>query len=192
MRDRTKPYEENEDSLAAIGIGAMIVFIALILVAAVASTIIIKTAEELQQRAEATGDDTRESISGKLEIISAFVNGNTGGNVDNVLVFAQVSSGSDSILTNQIRWVIVCDGGATAGVDSSLVSASTVTQIGGTALASTTLNAGDSIQFFIDTSAGNCAAAVNQHLELHIIVNGGGETYAQLEVNSITEGDPLV
>jgi len=192
MRDRTKPYEENEDSLAAIGIGAMIVFIALILVAAVASTIIIKTAEELQQRAEATGDDTRESISGKLEIISAFVNGNTGGNVDNVLVFAQVSSGSDSILTNQIRWVIVCDGGATAGVDSSLVSASTVTQIGGTALVSTTLNAGDSIQFFIDTSAGNCAAAVNQHLELHIIVNGGGETYAQLEVNSITEGDPLV
>ncbi len=192
MRDRTKPYEENEDSLAAIGIGAMIVFIALILVAAVASTIIIKTAEELQQRAEATGDDTRESISGKLEIISAFVNGNTGGNVDNILVFAQVSSGSDSILTNQIRWVIVCDGGATAGVDSSLVSASTVTQIGGTALVSTTLNAGDSIQFFIDTSAGNCAAAVNQHLELHIIVNGGGETYAQLEVNSITEGDPLV
>ena len=37
---------EDEGS---IGIGAMIVFIALILVAAVASTIIIKTAEELQQ-----------------------------------------------------------------------------------------------------------------------------------------------
>ena len=41
---------------AAIGIGAMIIFIALILVAAVASTIIIKTAEELQQRAEKTTD----------------------------------------------------------------------------------------------------------------------------------------
>ena len=35
------------DDRASIGIGAMIVFIALILVAAVASTIIIKTAEEL-------------------------------------------------------------------------------------------------------------------------------------------------
>ena len=53
------------DDRASIGIGAMIVFIALILVAAVASTIIIKTAEELQQRAEATGDDTRDEISGK-------------------------------------------------------------------------------------------------------------------------------
>ena len=37
---------DQEDS-GSIGIGAMIVFIALILVAAVASTIIIKTAEEL-------------------------------------------------------------------------------------------------------------------------------------------------
>ena len=44
---------DQEDS-GSIGIGAMIVFIALILVAAVASTIIIKTAEELQQNAEQT------------------------------------------------------------------------------------------------------------------------------------------
>ena len=65
-------YKKNDDG-ASIGIGAMIVFIALILVAAVASTIIIKTAEELQQRAEATGDDTRDEISGKLQIVMAYV-----------------------------------------------------------------------------------------------------------------------
>ena len=41
------PAARDRDS-GSIGIGAMIVFIALILVAAVASTIIIKTAEELQ------------------------------------------------------------------------------------------------------------------------------------------------
>ena len=54
----------------SIGIGAMIVFIALILVAAVASTIIIKTAEELQQNAENTSSDTRQQISGKVSILS--------------------------------------------------------------------------------------------------------------------------
>ena len=43
-------YREDREA-GSIGIGAMIVFIALILVAAVASTIIIKTAEELQQNA---------------------------------------------------------------------------------------------------------------------------------------------
>ena len=71
MNKRDTPY--MNDDRASIGIGAMIVFIALILVAAVASTIIIKTAEELQQRAEATGDDTRDEISGKVTIISAHI-----------------------------------------------------------------------------------------------------------------------
>ena len=60
---------EDEGS---IGIGAMIVFIALILVAAVASTIIIKTAEELQQNAENTSSDTRQ-ISGKVTISDVYV-----------------------------------------------------------------------------------------------------------------------
>ncbi|MGY8702695.1 MAG: hypothetical protein ACKVGY_00005, partial [Candidatus Poseidoniales archaeon] len=45
---------KTNDESGSIGIGAMIVFIALILVAAVASTVIIKTAEELQDRAEKT------------------------------------------------------------------------------------------------------------------------------------------
>ena len=49
MESEMNIHRRDEGS---IGIGAMIVFIALILVAAVASTIIIKTAEELQQNAE--------------------------------------------------------------------------------------------------------------------------------------------
>lgn len=61
------------DDDGSIGIGAMIVFIALILVAAVASTIIIKTAEELQQNAENTSSDTRKQISGKVSISDIYV-----------------------------------------------------------------------------------------------------------------------
>ena len=67
-------YQMTRDNESgSIGIGAMIVFIALILVAAVASTIIIKTAEELQQNAENTSDDTRKQISGKVSVVDVFV-----------------------------------------------------------------------------------------------------------------------
>ena len=55
---------------ASIGIGAMIVFIALILVAAVASTIIIKSVEELSQTVE---DSLGERDYSKIEARSVYV-----------------------------------------------------------------------------------------------------------------------
>jgi len=76
------------DEDGSIGIGAMIVFIALILVAAVASTIIIKTAEELQQNAENTSSDTRQQISGKVSISDVFVD-----TVANPLAFDHTTGG---------------------------------------------------------------------------------------------------
>ena len=65
--------ELKEDEIGSIGIGAMIVFIALILVAAVASAVIIQTGEKLQQNAQQTGSDTQQEISGKISVNSIFV-----------------------------------------------------------------------------------------------------------------------
>ena len=62
-----------ERESGSIGIGAMIVFIALILVAAVASTIIISTIEDLQQDNEDTSSDAINHIANKVVMDSAFV-----------------------------------------------------------------------------------------------------------------------
>ena len=107
MSEEYQTVERNREE-GSIGIGAMIVFIALILVAAVASTIIIKTAEELQQNAESTSDDTRKEISGKVNIIQIIVNGSSGNDIDSLIVPAKIASGSPDVQVQDIEWAIIC------------------------------------------------------------------------------------
>ena len=115
MSEYDQTVERNQEE-GSIGIGAMIVFIALILVAAVASTIIIKTAEELQQNAESTSDDTRKEISGKISIINMIVNGSDGTDINSVIVTAKVASGSTDVLVNNIDFMVTCGDTASFGI----------------------------------------------------------------------------
>lgn len=205
-----KTQHKNDDG-ASIGIGAMIVFIALILVAAVASTIIIKTAEELQQRAEATGDDTRDEISGKIQVVMAYVSqadAEPATAVNEVTLVVQMAAGSDSTLIADITWMIVCDDG-TAIVDLNTGNLDDGTNVFAETLDGTVFTTGDSVtagQTFtivIDTDddaddgAGNavvdgCQASVGDSMELRIIVDGGGETYSQLTFNAVDPGSLIV
>ena len=104
---RTDNRVQENDNWGAIGIGAMIVFISLILVAAVASAVIIQTAEKLQQNAQTAGDDTSDELSGKLTIMQGFVDNN-----DDYVLYVRLAAGSDSIAATSISWQLFCSPGA--------------------------------------------------------------------------------
>ena len=58
----------KEDDQAMIGIGTLIIFIAMVLIAAVASSVLINTSEELQSRAKTVGTQTIREVSAGVSI----------------------------------------------------------------------------------------------------------------------------
>ena len=102
MKHETK--NEQRDNVAAIGIGAMIVFIALILVAAVAAAVIIQTAEKLQQNAQTTGEDTTDMMASKITVKSVVIV-----NTNDLYVTFELAPGSDPVTATTIQWLITCD-----------------------------------------------------------------------------------
>ena len=94
---------ETRDNAAAIGIGAMIVFIALILVAAVAAAVIIQTAEKLQQNAQSAGDDTQEQMSTKVVLLSTVIWDNTAASETLFSTF-ELAAGSNPVVPSDVSY----------------------------------------------------------------------------------------
>jgi flagellin FlaB len=69
-KNRPEKKTLYDDDKAEIGIGTLIVFIAMVLVAAVAASVIMQTAENLQQRAYAVGKQTIRDVSSGVRVIS--------------------------------------------------------------------------------------------------------------------------
>ena len=184
----------RNDERGSIGIGAMIVFIALILVAAVASTVIIKTAEELQDRAEKTGDDTRDQISGKLIVTDVYVTTAAAGDIDSLTVIAKLASGSDATLPTAMTYMIVCNNGGFLVDTADLADANgNAVTPGGTAITdTTTIASGEMFRFTVALDNCDEAAIVGESLPMTLNVEGGGDTRVDLEIESVEVGAKLI
>jgi len=82
------------------GIGTLIIFIAIVLVAAIAASVLLGTAGSLQQKALTTGKQTQQEVSSGIEVISVTATDGTDGIVENFEMLVKLSAGSDPLSMN--------------------------------------------------------------------------------------------
>jgi flagellin FlaB len=90
----------KEDDLGDMGIGAMIVFIAMVLVAGIAASVLIQTANKLEIQAMVTGQETTREVSTGLAVID--IEGqNIGGLITDMTITVRSRAGSGDIDLSQ-------------------------------------------------------------------------------------------
>jgi flagellin FlaB len=90
----------KEDDVGDMGIGAMIVFIAMVLVAGIAASVLIQTANRLEIQAMQTGQETTREVSTGLAVID--IEGqNTGGLITEMTITIRSRAGSGDIDLSQ-------------------------------------------------------------------------------------------
>ena len=81
-----------------VGIGTLIIFIAMVLVAAVAAGVLINTSGMLESQASTTADDTQDQVTNNVEFVSATGEVDSGGDVINAVSFTVMQgAGADPI-----------------------------------------------------------------------------------------------
>ncbi len=91
---------------AEMGVGTLIVFIAMLLVAAVAAGVLIQTVTSLQEKALSTGGQAKSQISTNAQVIEVSATDGRNGNLTDFQQLIKLSPGSDPIKLDQIIFTV--------------------------------------------------------------------------------------
>ena len=212
MRRFVKP-----NNSASVGISAMIVFVALILVSAVISIVIGSIGQEIFEESNTDASKTDDIIYGKIFIISAVISaieldGNNEPMHANILVSLELSPGASIVDDDMVKWTVLCPNEINPDVErwtneGNLEAATTASGDGGDIGAIEELSVGTTyminihLQHTTDNVGGDgtmdSGGCPPNYLEVHTLIFaiGGTGSYTSWNLNydeSLDVGEVLI
>ena len=176
----------NEEERGQVGIGTLIVFIAMVLVAAIAAGVLINTAGFLQTQAEATGEESTAQVTNNVDIVSSIGNGDST-TVNTVNLVVKKSAGSDPIDLSQVEIQYVGpDGVVTTQLDTTDDGISFTPISGGNSILESKSDRVE-VQISLDAGAGKFSGvsglSAGQEAEITLTTASGAQTFETLRVS---------
>ncbi|MDH3365484.1 MAG: flagellin [Thermoplasmata archaeon] len=195
MEKLSKPSKARMSEEAEMGVGTLLIFIAMILVAAVAAGVLVQTAYQLQQQAETTGDQALKEIATGMRTLAAY--GVTDANLTAIMdLYLKVALSAGSPVINLANLVIEIS----TGLADDTLSFSAIAPAAGTFNATqlrdtypydiwtTTdvgITQGDIALIHIDLDANGMSLVTQQTANILMIPKHGIPTYVDLTTPSV-------
>ena len=93
-------FENNDADRGQVGIGTLIVFIAMVLVAAIAAGVLVNTAGFLQATAEDAGQESVNKVTNRVEVINQHGTVGLNDTISNMTLTIRLAAGSSSVNMN--------------------------------------------------------------------------------------------
>ena len=180
-----------------VGIGTLIIFIAMVLVAAVAAGVLVNTSGLLQSQAQDTGADAQAQVSNQIDVVSATgvdSDGNPG--VEEVTLIVKKSPGSDPIDLSEASIQYTSDDTSetlTRADSPSATEFTTASERDASGGSSDTLleDNGDRIAVTIDASQVESDDGIEEgeDVSLRIVDQSGASTVYGVNVPDVITGD---
>jgi len=180
----------DEEERGQVGIGTLIVFIAMVLVAAIAAGVLINTAGFLQTQAEATGEESTSQVSDRLQVVSQSGNVTDEGTnrvVDQLNITVAQSPGAGNIDLNETSAELIgTQGQETFQLSAGYVSIDMYTGDPGDVVLT---DASDRADVGIDLNSVYGTLEGGERLELTFTTASGATTGAELRVPTTLTDD---